>query len=160
MCWECEVKGSLTASRLASGGNWFPRVQPAFGSKLQLLSQSVLRVWHGSGYEWSTKTTNALTQRQLGDVRDICFTETRAAGTLAPRESCRVHVKLPGTPGATSCHHKADLHAPTLLQCTLRILDEMEKNCSANSLYMGDFKEHLITCSYVSRFWHLSILLS
>lgn len=146
MCWECKVKGSLTRSSLASGVQWFQ------GCILHLeasysCSQSVLTVWHSGGYKWATKTTNALTQHQLGDARDICFTETRAAGTLwlpvAPRERRRVPVvELPGTPGAASCHHTADLHTPNLLQGTLQTSGMMQ-NCSANALYVETSKSIL-----------------
>lgn len=49
---------------------------------------------------------------------------------------------------------------PALLQCTLQTSDKVQNNSSANALYMGDSKEHLRTCSYISRFWRLCILLS
>lgn len=162
MCWECKVRGSLSRSRLASGVQWFQ------GCILHLeasysCSQSVLTVWHSGGYKWATKTTNALTQHQLSDVRNICFTGTRCRYTLAPSCSqrkvqssrCRAArntwgrvLSSQGRPARTEppARHPADFRRDAELLCHCFVCE--------------DFKEHLITCSYVSRSWHLSILLS
>lgn len=61
-----------------------------------------------------------------------------------------------------SHHRRTDLHSSQhqpSCSITLQTWDKMQ-NSSAHSLYMGDFKEHLATYYYISRFCHLSILLS
>lgn len=103
--------------------------------------------------------------------RTMCSSETWRAKTLqlpfAPRYQHRVSiVRLPGIPGGcVPCHHKTDLGS-SQHQCSCDwpcIWDKMWNKSSADSLYAGDFKEHLVTCYYIDRqvlvFIHFAILI-
>jgi len=87
--------------------------------------------------------------------------ETSSAATLgllvAPRSWQRVRtVRFPGTLQGCilSSQDRRALHpAPNLLQRAL------ETRCRT-ALPIVCIGEHLVTCYYISRFWHLSILLS
>lgn len=140
-----------------------PRLHPAFGSKLQLQSVSpygVAQWWIQMGHQ-NHKCSHAASAWRCEGY--LLHWDTRCRHTLAPScsqrkaqsSSCRAARNTWGRvlsshsrPARTEppARHPADFRydAELLCQCFVR----------------GDFKEHLITCSYVSRSCHLSILLS